>query len=78
MHLLGYNDAVFYMSWLNEAKTRIFQPTANFEIFEIYLYFVCLPACLPDPVALCVGLQKFHIIKVMAVDLRTCKNIVPL
>ena len=27
MHWLGYNDAV---SWLNEAKTRIFQPTANF------------------------------------------------
>ena len=44
MHWLGYNDAV---SWLNEAKTRIFQPTANFEIFEIYLYFVCLPASLP-------------------------------
>ena len=44
IHWLGYNDAV---SWLNEAKTRIFQPTANFEIFEIYLYFVCLPACLP-------------------------------
>ena len=41
MHWLGYNDAV---SWLNEAKTRIFQPIANFEIFEIYLYFVCLPA----------------------------------
>ena len=44
MHRLGYNDAV---SWLNEAKTQIFQPTANFEIFKIYLYFVCLPACLP-------------------------------
>ena len=29
MHWLGYNDAV---SWLNKAKTRIFQPTANFEI----------------------------------------------
>ena len=42
MHWLGYNDAV---SWLNEVKTRIFQPTANFENFEIYLYFVCLPAC---------------------------------
>ena len=27
MHWLGYNDAV---SSLNEAKTRIFQPTANF------------------------------------------------
>ena len=44
MHWLGYNDAV---SWLNKAKTRIFQPTANFEIFEIYLYFISLPACLP-------------------------------
>ena len=44
MHWLGYSDAV---SWLNKAKTRIFQPTANFEIFEIYLYFVCLPACRP-------------------------------
>ena len=45
IHWLGYNDAV---SWLNEAKTRIFQPTAN---FEIYLYFVSQPAsqpaCLP-------------------------------
>ena len=30
---------------LNEAKTRAFQPTANFENFKIYLYFVCLPAC---------------------------------
>ena len=32
MHWLDYNDAV---SWLNEAKTRIFQPTANLENFEI-------------------------------------------
>ena len=31
MHWLGYNDAV---SWLNEAKTRIFHPTAKFKIFE--------------------------------------------
>ena len=49
-HWLGYNDAV---SWLNEAKTQIFpnpnpELTANFEHFEINLYFVCLPAtCLP-------------------------------
>ena len=42
-HWLDYNDAV---SWLHEAKTRIFQPIANFEFFKIYLYFVCLPACL--------------------------------
>ena len=41
MHWLGYNDAV---SLLNKAKTRIFQPTANFENFEIHLYFVSLPA----------------------------------
>ena len=44
MRWLGYNDAV---PLLNEAKTRIFQPTANFKIFEIYLHFVCLPACQP-------------------------------
>ena len=44
MHWLGYNDAV---SLLNEAKTRIFQPTANFENFEIHLYFVSQPACQP-------------------------------
>ena len=37
------NDAV---SWLNEVKTRIFWPTANFENFEINLYFIYLPACL--------------------------------
>ena len=40
MHWLGYNDAV---SLSNEAKTRIFQPTANFENFEIHPYFVSLP-----------------------------------
>ena len=44
MHWLGYNDAV---SSLNEAKTRIFQPTANFENFEIHLYFVSQPAVRP-------------------------------
>ena len=44
MHWLGYNDAV---SWLDKAKTQIFQPTANFEIFNICLDFVCQPACLP-------------------------------
>ena len=42
MHWLGYSDAV---SSLNEAKTQIFQPTANFENFEIRLYFVSQPAC---------------------------------
>ena len=44
MHWLGYNDAV---SSLNEAKTPIFQPTANFENFEIRLYFVSQPAVRP-------------------------------
>ena len=34
MHWLGYNDTV---SWLNEVKAN----------FEIYLYFVCLPAIRP-------------------------------
>ena len=34
------NDAV---PWLNEATNRMFRPTANFEIFEIHLYFVSLP-----------------------------------
>ena len=71
MHWLGYNDAV---SSLIEAKTQIFQPTANFENFKIHLYFVSQPACQPvvRPVALGVGLQKFHMIKVMAADLRKC------
>ena len=44
MHWLGYNDAV---SSLNEAKTRIYQPTVNFKNFIIHLYFVSQPACLP-------------------------------
>ena len=45
MHWLGYKDAV---SSLNEAKTQIFQPTANLENFEIRLYFVaCQPASQP-------------------------------
>ena len=44
MHWLGYNNAV---SSLNEAKTRIFQPTANFENFEIRLYIVSQPAVRP-------------------------------
>ena len=44
MHWLGYNDAV---SLSNEAKTRVFQPTANFENFEIHPYFVSQPACQP-------------------------------
>ena len=69
MHWLGYNDAV---SWLNKAKTLIFHPTANFENFEVYLYFVCQPVCLSavrPSCALCVKLQKFHMIKVMVADL---------
>ena len=44
MHWLDYYDVV---SWLNEAKTQIFQPTANFKNFKVYLYFVCLPAVRP-------------------------------
>ena len=67
MHWLGYNDAV---SSLDEAKTQIFQPIANFENFEIYLYFVCLPA-IRLGCARCRA-QKFHMIKVMVADLRKC------
>ena len=44
MHWLGYNDTV---SSLNEAKTQIFQPTANFENFKIRLYFISQPAVRP-------------------------------
>ena len=68
MHWLGYYDSE---SWLNKVKTQIFQPTANFENFEIYLYFVCLPANQPaiNPVALGVGLQKLYMIKVIAANL---------
>ena len=40
------NDAV---PWLNEATSRIFRPTANFENFEIHLYFICQPACRKTP-----------------------------
>ena len=62
MHWLGYNDTV---PWLNKMKTRIFQPIANFKNFKIHLYFVCQPAgCVG------VGLQKFHMIKVMEADLQ--------
>ena len=42
MHWLGYNNAV---SWLNEAKTRIFQPTANLKFQNLPV--LCLPASLP-------------------------------
>ena len=78
MHWLGYNDAV---SSLNEAKTRIFQPTANFENFEIHLYFfsrlyfvsqpACQPACQPVVRPGCARCRapEFHMIKVMAADL---------
>ena len=33
--------------WLNETTSRVFRPTANFENFEIQLYFVCQPAVRP-------------------------------
>ena len=41
MHWLGYNDAV------SSLTKRKLEPTANFENFEIRLYFVSLPACQP-------------------------------
>ena len=43
MYWLGYNDAV---SWLNEVKTRIFQPTATIEIFKLTcISSASQPAC---------------------------------
>ena len=42
MHFYCCNDAI---SWLNEAKSRIFQCTVIFKNFQIHLYFIChLPA----------------------------------
>ena len=57
LHWLGYNDVV---SSLNEAKTRIFQPKANFENFEIRLYFVSQPAVRPGCGARCRAPQISH------------------
>ena len=66
MHWLGYKDAV---SWLNEAKARIFQPTVNFEILE----FTCISSASLFAVrSVGVGLQNDKLIKVMAADLRKC------
>ena len=58
MHWLGYNDAV---SSLNEVKTRIFQPTANFENFEIRLYFISQPASQPAVRPGCAGFRASEI-----------------
>ena len=66
MHWLGHNDTV---SWLNEANTRIFQPTANFELI-CTVYFVCQPAVRPG-CARCRA-PEIYIIKVMVMDLQKC------
>ena len=50
---------------LNEVKTQIFWPTANFENFEIL--FASLPAVRPG-CARCRA-PEFHMMKVMAADL---------
>ena len=42
MHWLAYNDAV---SSLNKAKTRIFQPIANFENLPVFRLPASQPAC---------------------------------
>ena len=66
-HWYCYNDAVHL---LNEVKCQIRRSVANSKIFKIHLNFICLPASLSEtPVALGVGLQKFHMIKVMVADL---------
>ena len=66
MHWYCDNDAV---RLLNEVTSQIFQLRANFKIFKIHLYFVSLLVCQPA-VRPGVGLQKFHMIKVMAADLQ--------
>ena len=43
-HWLSCNDAV---PWLNEAKTQIFQPTANFENQPVFRLPASQPASLP-------------------------------
>ena len=66
LECIGKAVMMLYLG-LNEATSRLFRPTANFENFEIHLYFICLPA---RPLG--VGLQKFHTIKVMTAHLRKC------
>ena len=44
MHWLGYYD----VSWLNKAKTRVFQPTANFENFIVFRLPASQPAIRPS------------------------------
>ena len=43
LECIGKAEMILYL----EATSRIFRPTANFENFEIHLYFVCLPAVRP-------------------------------
>ena len=58
-----------------EATSRIFQPTANFESFKIYLYFICQPASLPAIRPGCTRCRAPEISYnkgIMAVDLQNC------
>ena len=57
MHWLGHNDAV---SWLNEAKTQIVQPTVNFENFKINLYSSASQPAVRSGYARCRTLEISH------------------
>ena len=46
LECIGKAKIILYLA-VNEATSRIFRPTANFENFEIHLYFVCQPAVRP-------------------------------
>ena len=65
---------MLYVCWLNKAKTGIFQPTVNFENFEIYLYVFRLPASLSyvRPGCTRCKVPEIHMIKVIVADLRKC------
>ena len=47
LECIGKAVMMLHVPWLNEAISGMFRPTANFENFEIHLYFVCQPASLP-------------------------------
>ena len=69
MHWLGCNDVV---AWLNKVKTQIFWPTANFENFEINLYFIYLPAVRPDCTRCSAPEISHNKGYIMVADLRKC------
>ena len=47
LECIGKAVMMLSLPWLNKSTSRVFRPTANFENFEIHLYFVCQPAVRP-------------------------------